>query len=131
MLLRPARRFVRQIILGLTYVSTVAINSGCTQGPDAFFNPPKTQDVKIGSELVSITVSPANASLDKGSTKQYTATGAYSDGLTEDITSSVTWKSSAPTVVKMNSAGLATGEGQGQANITARKGSIISSVGSL
>ena len=43
--------------------------------------------------LVSIAVTPANPSIAKGTTQQFTATGTYSDSSTANITSSVTWSS--------------------------------------
>ena len=39
--------------------------------------------------LVSIVVTPANATINAGSTQQYTATGNYSDGSQQNITASV------------------------------------------
>src|SRR5213080_187312 len=41
--------------------------------------------------LVSIAVTPANPSIAKGTTQQFAATGTYSDGSTQSLTSSVTW----------------------------------------
>src|SRR6202453_3797165 len=43
--------------------------------------------------LVSIAVTPANPSIAKGTTEQFTATGTYSDNSTQNLTSSVTWPS--------------------------------------
>ena len=44
--------------------------------------------------LTSIEVTPADESLKKGTTQQFTATGTYSNGSTQDITQQVTWASS-------------------------------------
>ena len=46
--------------------------------------------------LVSIAVTPANPSLAKGLTQQFTATGTYSDNSTQNLTSQVTWSSATP-----------------------------------
>src|SRR5690349_12069783 len=46
--------------------------------------------------LVSITVTPATASVQAQATQQFTATGAFSDASTKDITKSVSWTSSDP-----------------------------------
>jgi len=46
------------------------------------------------AELVSIDVTPTNASVPLGSTRQLTATGTYTDATTQDLTSSVAWVSS-------------------------------------
>ena len=56
--------------------------------------------------LQSITLSPQNATMGKGTTLQFTATGNYSDGSTQDLTSLVTWTSSDSNTVSINSAGL-------------------------
>ncbi|MFP5226218.1 MAG: Ig-like domain-containing protein, partial [Acidobacteriota bacterium] len=54
-----------------------------------------------------------------GATQQFTATGTYSDGSTQNITSTVTWTSSATSVATINAAGLATGVAAGSATMTA------------
>jgi len=56
--------------------------------------------------LVSITVKPADMSIDKGATLQFTATGNYSDKTTKDLTSSAKWSSSDTTVAAIDPAGL-------------------------
>ena len=58
--------------------------------------------------LTSIAVTPANPSVAKGLTQQFTATGTYTDGSTADLTSQVTWASATPSVATINSSqGLA------------------------
>ncbi len=69
--------------------------------------------------LVSIAVSPTNASIVAGGQEQFTATGTYSDGSTHNITTSATWTSSAPQVARIQTAGIASGIAQGQAIIRA------------
>ena len=69
--------------------------------------------------LVSLAVTPASASITVGSTQQFKATGTFSDTSTQDLTSQVSWSSSAPSVATISSLGLATGIGQGSATITA------------
>ena len=82
--------------------------------------------------LSSITLTTtAQANLAVGSSQQFTATGTYSDGHTEVITSQVTWISSNPMVVNVSSAGLATGVITGTANITASMSGIVSSMVTL
>ena len=46
--------------------------------------------------LVSIAVTPAKPSIAVGATQQFTATGTYGDGSTQNLTSTATWNSSAP-----------------------------------
>jgi hypothetical protein len=78
--------------------------------------------------LVSIAVTPANASIAVGSTQQFTATGTYSDGSTQTLTSTATWSSSAPGVATISNAsglqGLATAAGVGTTTIEAASGAI-------
>jgi phospholipase C len=73
--------------------------------------------------LTSITLSPSPGSVSVGSTVQFVATGQYSDGSTQNITSSCTW-SSAPKTVATVARGLATGVSAGTATITANLGTI-------
>ncbi|TMD84018.1 MAG: hypothetical protein E6I78_11385, partial [Chloroflexi bacterium] len=74
--------------------------------------------------LLSIAVSPANPSIPKGTTQAFAATGTYSDGSTSDLSSSVTWASSATAVATMTTGGLASGVAQGSAQITATSGGV-------
>lgn len=73
--------------------------------------------------LNSITVTSASSSIAPGMTDQFTATGKYSDGSTQTL-SSVTWAASNTAVATISAAGLATGVAQGSTTITATSGSI-------
>lgn len=79
--------------------------------------------------LVSIAVTPSNSSMAIGTTKQFTATGTFSDSSTQDITASVLWSSSDPTVATISNQGLASSVAAGTATITATSGSISGSTG--
>jgi hypothetical protein len=79
--------------------------------------------------LVSIAVTPVNPSITVGGQQQFTATGTYSDGSHQDLTTTATWTSSTPGVATVNSTGLATGVGAGNTTITASSGSIQGSTG--
>ncbi len=59
--------------------------------------------------LQSIAVTPANPSIAKGATQQFTATGTFSDSSTQNLTSEVTWSSGTTTIATISAAGLATG----------------------
>jgi uncharacterized protein YjdB len=76
------------------------------------------------ASLSSIVVTPANPSIAKGLTDQFTATGRYSDGSTENITNSVTWSSSNPSVATISVSGLATSVAAGSSTMQAALGSI-------
>ena len=75
--------------------------------------------------LTSITVGP-NVTLPVGLSRQVTATGNYSDGTMQDLTTQVTWASSAPSVATISnssgSQGVATAVGLGVTTITATLG---------
>jgi hypothetical protein len=77
--------------------------------------------------LISIAVTPTNPSIPVGVTKQFTATGTYSDGTIHDISTQVTWNSPSPSVATVNSSGLATALATGTATITATSGTISGS----
>src|SRR5438874_4956331 len=86
----------------------------------------KSQQVQI-SVLLSIAVTPANPSTPKGTTQQFTATGSYSDGSTQDLTGSATWVSSNPSVATITAGGLASGVAQGTSQINATFGGVTGS----
>jgi uncharacterized protein YjdB len=69
--------------------------------------------------LISITVSPANPSVVKGTNIQFTATGNYDDNSSQDLTAQVNWSSDNAMVATVNAAGLAKGVDVGAANIIA------------
>jgi uncharacterized protein YjdB len=72
--------------------------------------------------LVSISVTPANPSIQRNTTAQFTATGTYSDNSTKTIT--VNWSSSNSSVATINSSGLATATNLGSTTITATSGAV-------
>ena len=80
----------------------------------------------VAATLSSIAVTPASPSVANGLTEQFTATGTFSDGTQSNITNSVTWASSVPTVASINATGLATGLAVGTTGITATQGSVVS-----
>ena len=73
--------------------------------------------------LRSIAVTPANPSVPKGGTEQFTATGTYSDNSTQSLTSQVTWVSATSSVATISdssgSQGLATGLALGTSSVSA------------
>src|SRR5437773_1614005 len=77
--------------------------------------------------LVSIGVTPANPNLPQGLTRQFTATGTYSDNSTQDLTAQVAWSSSNTGVATIDSAGLATSVAAGTTTITATMGGVSGS----
>jgi hypothetical protein len=81
--------------------------------------------------LQAINIKPSDSLVPFAATRQLTATGVYSDGGKQDITSSVTWNASSSscipnsaTCVSVDSSGLATGVAIGTSLITAVLGSV-------
>lgn len=96
-----------------------------------------TAPVTVVASLQSITVTPATKTIpvltavSTPGTQQYTATGNYSDGTQNDITTTATWSSSATNVATISntrgSIGLATAVSQGSTSITATAQGVTSS----
>jgi fibronectin type 3 domain-containing protein len=81
--------------------------------------------------LVSLAVTPTNTNIANGTTRQFTATGTYTDGSAQDLTASVTWSSSSIGVAAVSNAagfkGLATSVAAGSTTITAASGGVSAS----
>ncbi len=77
------------------------------------------QPAGVVPTLTAITLTPANPSISVGATQQFTATGTYSDGTTQNLTSQVTWTSATPVVATINATGSATGVSAGTSTISA------------
>jgi adhesin HecA-like repeat protein len=72
--------------------------------------------------LTALAITPANPSIANGLTKQFMATGTYTDGTSPDVTASVIWSSTDPLVATINATGLASGVASGSSVITATLG---------
>jgi len=99
---------------------TVTATSGAVSGSTGLTVTPAT--------LVSIAVIPGTPSIAAGTSEQFAATGTYTDGSTQPLTTVVTWSSSDTTVAMISNAagsnGLASSTAQGSVTITAALGSI-------
>ena len=102
-----------------TYKFTIQAANGVTPNATQVFTLTVTAPT-----VTSIAVTPANPSITKGGTEQFTATATYSDKSTANITSQVTWSSGTTSVATITSAGLATGVGAGSSTITATLGLV-------
>jgi hypothetical protein len=69
--------------------------------------------------LTRLDVSPSSASFPKGTSQQFTATGVYSNGTTQNLTTTASWIAADPTVVSFQNEGLTRGEKVGFTQITA------------
>jgi hypothetical protein len=101
-------------------VGTVTIGGDC----DCYVTKTNLTVSSQAVTLASIVVTPMNPSVGTGQTQQFTATGHYSDGSTNVITSSVTWTSSSTEIATISSAGVATTVAAGNSTITASSGNI-------
>jgi hypothetical protein len=69
---------------------------------------PKVILTVTNATLGSISLTPNNSTIPLGAMLQYTATGMYSDGTTQDITNTVTWSISNLTLATINATGMLT-----------------------
>src|SRR5215475_3378632 len=115
---------------GTTYYYVVA--GAYTGDPDAgggSASSPEASATPQQLPLRSIAVTPSSPSLTVGATQQFTATGTYSDGSTQNLTSQVTWASSNTGVAAVSASGLATAEASGTTTISATLGTVSGSTG--
>jgi Domain of unknown function (DUF4082)/Bacterial Ig-like domain (group 2) len=94
--------------------------NGSNYWVDVAFNPTP--------QPVSITVKTVQSSLPRGISEPATATEAFSDGSTKDVTSQATWTSSNPAKVSVSAAGVITAVANGSATITASLSGLSGSV---
>jgi uncharacterized protein YjdB len=97
-------RYLRYNLISLLPLLLLA---GCCQ----FFRGPE--------DVVSITISPLNMSIQPGNTQQFSATGVLGTGGTKDVTAHATWASSNHARVTIDSTGLATAVAYGTVTIYA------------
>ncbi len=105
------------------FILILALTIGCGGGGGGS-NP-------VTKTLASLALTPLNLSLPRGTVQQFTATGTYSDGSTQDLTTSVSWTSSDTSVATISNAsgsnGSATSIAAGTTTITAALGGISAS----
>lgn len=81
------------------------------------------------SALVAIQVSPTNAGVPVGFQTQFSAIGMFANGDSQNLTGSVTWTSSAPSIATISntggSIGVVTGVQPGNATISAAFGGLV------
>jgi uncharacterized protein YjdB len=78
-----------------------------------------------GNTITSLQVAPSSATVQPGTTQQYTATATYGNNTTADVTSQVTWSTSPTSVATINSSGLLTAVALGTASIRAQSSNGI------
>jgi Big-like domain-containing protein len=117
-------RFVQRVALFACIAGILITVGGCGGGS-------ASSQVVTAKTLSSIAISPANVSVVAGSNQQFTATGTYSDGSTQDLTKSVTWSSSTTGVATVSTSGLATAVAPGQTSISSGMNSVTASPANL
>ena len=84
-----------------------------------------TAGITVGPpQLTALAITPVSSSLPLGTGQQLKATGTYTDGSTNDITSAVTWSSAALAIATVSPTGLVSSVTQGPATIGAAVGTI-------
>ena len=82
-------------------------------------SPEEIRQIYNRGGLVSLKVTPASASIAKGSQQQFNAAGTYWDGSRRDLSNSVTWTATNSSVASIRKAGLSTGIATGRTTINA------------
>src|SRR3989442_10252898 len=72
-----------------------------------------------GDQLVSIAISPSRRAMAIGDIVAFHATGHFSSGITQDVTGTVRWSVSNPTVASIDPRGTAKGFALGSTRVTA------------
>jgi Tol biopolymer transport system component/uncharacterized protein YjdB len=81
--------------------------------------------------ITGISIVPSTTSAPNGQSLTFTAMGNYSDGSSGNISGSVTWVSTNPSVATLNSSGLASTLAQGGTTVTASINGITSNIATL
>jgi hypothetical protein len=76
---------------------------------------------------MSIAIGPASSTILQGALQQFAATGTYSDGSTNDLTTQATWASSLGAVATIDTNGLATAVSAGTTVISATLAGVTNS----
>jgi Bacterial Ig-like domain (group 2) len=87
-----------------------------------------TASLTISSaSATSIAVTPVNPTLPLGVTQQFTATGTFSDGSTQDVTNVAKWTSSSTKVASITASGFESSANTGTSTISASFGGVSGS----
>jgi uncharacterized protein YjdB len=76
------------------------------------------------ANLLSISVTPAGSTVPLATSQQFVANGSFDDGTQQNISQTVNWTSSSPTIARVSSVGIVTGIGLGSTTITASSGAV-------
>ncbi|WP_299495634.1 Ig-like domain-containing protein [uncultured Shewanella sp.] len=110
-------------IVFIVFIVFIVLLSGCGDAKN------DNTDTIIAIQITPTTISQYGTSeltLQVGNTQAFTATAVYYNGDVIDITSSVIWSSQAPSLLSINSSGLATAIAVGSTTVSATKDGISS-----
>jgi trimeric autotransporter adhesin len=111
-----------------SFTALVAGTTDITASQDGVASNTVTVTVTTPPTLVSISVSPSNPSIEAGGTVTFQATATFSDSSTSNITSTVTWGSTNPSVgAAPGSNGVFSALLVGNTDITASRDGVTSS----
>lgn len=79
------------------------------------------------ASMTELQISPQDTNIAKGLSKQYNATGIFSDGSHQDVSATVQWLSSKPSIATISASGLATSKAVGTSLISASLGNFTDS----
>ena len=102
--------------------ATLSINDDANNSPQKV----KLSGNSIPVQLISINVTPSNASAPLGLPQQFTAIGQFNDGSQRDLTPTAVW-SSANAAVAISASGLETSSAQGTTTISATQSGVTGS----
>ena len=113
---KPGR--LRNVLAVAVMAGAISLLEGCGAG-----------STYVPASLQAIQISPSTSLILLAGSRQLAATGIYSDGSTQDLTSQVTWStSSAPSstnFVSVNEKGVATGMAIGSSVVLATMGPVV------
>ncbi len=113
----------------LSQGSLTALTMGTTTVSAQLGNLTASSTVTVSAATLSaIEVTPTAASIPLGASQRFVATGRYTDGSAQDLSTQATWSSAAPLVLSLSNApgrqGLSTTQGQGTAVVSATFGGM-------
>jgi Bacterial Ig-like domain (group 2) len=118
----PIRNGSLLLVIGLIATNLV----GCSSGSGSMS--PTVASIAVGvANPSSLPAALSGSTIPQGVPLQFAATATYTDQKTQDITSTVTWSSSAPNVASITATGVVTGVGTGTAAVQATLGNIVGS----
>lgn len=110
----------QKICLLFIIILFTGCGGGGDGGPGSIIDPSPNV---VDALLESIVLTPSESTIAEGISRQFTATGNFSDGTQRDITNLVMWSSSSLDVAAVSDTGLATAVAPGLSRISASLGS--------